>query len=220
MALQDQLYAMYVAKIYPVLVKNDPRYRESMFKAGLGWNPTVVTPASRASFEQEMKMQAWLGASKIDGARSLQPDSIQCKVLDWSMTLYRVAEAGSITPPGIWWFTDQVAKRCRDAAGSEAKKQLEWLRNVLAVCYDWSTFDRIERFTLHANESIPAVLGTGLPMPYYKRDPKVDRETGERVVPEAPPDYWKKQGLWLMGGEQQVVLPWIPVMRIATTDSL
>ena len=207
---------MYVARIYPVLVTNDPRYRESLANAGLGWNPTTVPAAQRASFEQEMKMQSWFAASKIKGAKSLQPGSIKCKVLDWRMTLYRVAEAGSVTPPGVWWFTDQVANRCREAAGTEPKKQLDWLRNVLAVCYDWSKFNRIERFTLHSGESIPAVLGVGLPMPYYSRIPREDPVTGKKEYD----DYWQKKGVWLMGGEQQVVLPWIPVGRIATTQSL
>ena len=63
------------------------------------------------------------------------------------------------------------------------------------------------------------MLGRGLPMPHYKADPYINRETGEHVI-DLPPDYWKKQGEVLMGGELQVVLPWIPELRVAVSDSL
>ena len=109
-----------------------------------------------------------------------------------------------MTAPGIWWFTDTVARRCRDEAGPDLQKRLAWLRNVLAVCFNWSSFDRIER------QRSVCGFETGIPNA---------RKTGERVV-TLPPDYWKRKGEILMGGELQVVLPWVPVGRVAVTDGL
>ncbi|MEO8025687.1 MAG: hypothetical protein ABI823_04415 [Bryobacteraceae bacterium] len=221
MQLQDQLYQLYIAQIYPVLSNNDPVYQQSLFRAGLGWNPAAIPDAHRASFEQEMKMQAWLAQERVEGAKSLAADSIRVKRVDGRMILYRVADSGvPFGNPGIWWFTEKVAERCRAEAGPDPAKRLDWLREVLAVCFNWSKFDRIERFTLHAGETIPAILGRGLPMPHYKVDPYVDRKTGERLMPKLPPDYWKRKSEMLLGGELQIVLPWIPAKRVQITDSL
>ena len=218
-ALAHELHQLYVARIYPVLAQNDPAYQRSLVAAGLGWTGQGVPSQHRDSFTQEMKMQAWLAATKITEAASLDPSTVRTKLIEGSTTLFRISQSGSKSPPGIWWFSDKVAQRCRDEAGPDPQKRLEWLRNVLAVCFNWSRFDRIERCALHAGESIPAVIGRGLPMPYYKVDPYIDRQTGERKV-DLPLDYWQKMGQTLFGGELQTVLPWIPVQRIKFTASL
>ena len=164
-------------------------------------------------------MQAWFAAMRIEEARSLDPDTIRAKALTERQTLYRIAQSGGKTPPGIWWFTEKLAQRCRDEAGADPQERLDWLRDVLAVCFNWSRFDGIERMALHDGESIPAVLGRGLAMPRLKAVPYVDRKTGQKVI-DIPADYWKQEGAMLSGGELQVVLPWIPVNRIAASMTL
>lgn len=218
--LGDALYGIYVSGIFPVLVANDPEYRRCLHAAGLGWHPPVVVPPARLKdFQAVMGVQAWLGARKIEDAQSLAPDTIRVKPLKGPETLYRVAQRGEQAPPGIWWFNETVAQRCRDEAGPDPQKRLEWLRNVLAVCYNWSRFDRIERLRIRRDERIPAVYGEGLPMPHYKLSPYYERGTGRQVV-DMPGDYWKQKGKMLMGGELQVVLPWVPRFRVAETRSL
>jgi len=210
-SLEQSLFDMYVARIYPVLAQNDPAYQRSLVKAGLGWNGTGVLADHRKAFEEEMRVQAWLAVAELRKANSLEPETVRAKLLEGETTLYRVADSSRAgKPPGIWWFSEKVAQRCRDAAGPDPQKRLEWLRNVLAVCFNWSRFDRIERLTLHAGEEIPSIVGKGLEMPYFK--------LGSQEA--APQDYWKKLGLSLLGGELQTVLPWIPVLRIAVTPSL
>jgi hypothetical protein len=217
--LAEQLCGLFQAEIYIVLANNDPEYQRSLANAGLGWNVRSVPDDKRASFDQEMKMRAWMAARRVEEARSLEPGTMRAKILSGPTTLYRVSQKGSKGPVGIWWFSEKVAGRCRTEAGSDGAKQLEWLRNVLAVCFNWSTFDRLERFSLHGGERIPAVLGKGLPMPHYKADPYFDRKTGQRVV-SLPKDYWQQKGNMLLGGELQIVLPWIPVGRVSTTQQL
>lgn len=220
MALADELYRLYIARIYPVLANNDPIYRRSLQKCGVGWNSTTVPPGRQQSFQQEMKMQAWLGAQRIIEARSLEPGSIRAKLLKGPQTLYRVSgNAADQWNPGIWWFSEKVAQRCRDESGPDSQARLSWLRDVLAVCFNWSNFDHLVRFTLHSGEEIPAVSGKGLPMPYNKIDPFIDRKTGQRVV-SIPADYWASKGKTLLGGELQIVLPWIPVQRVQPAPSL
>jgi hypothetical protein len=217
--LAEQLYGLYQAEIYTVLSNNDPEYQRSLANAGLGWNVRSIPAEKRSSFEQEMKMRAWMGARRVEEARSLAPGTMRAKVLTGPTKLYRVSQSGSKGPIGIWWFGEQVAQRCRKEAGGVASQQLEWLRNVLAVCFNWSTFDRVERFSLHSGERIPAVLGKGLPMPHYKVSPYTDRKTGEQVV-DLPVDYWQNKGKMLIGGELQIVLPWIPVHRVSNSGPL
>ena len=220
MTLRDQLYGLYTACIYPVLVHNDPVYQRSLAKTGLGLNPTHIPIDKQDSFKQEMKLQAWLAACKIEDARSLDRDTVLTKLLTGPVTLYRISERGTTARPGIWWFTEKVADRCREEAGPDPQKRLDWLRQVLAVCFNWSRFDQVEQLVLRSGETIPAVVGRGLAMPHYKFEPYIDRETGRRVMDKLPPDYWKKKGEWLLGGELQVVLPWIPVLRVTISSSI
>lgn len=220
MALADELYRLYIARIYPVLANNDPIYSRVLQKCGVGWNASGVAQAHLQSFQQEMKIQAWLGARYILDAASLKPDTIRAKLLLGPQMLYRVS--GNATDQknhGIWWFTEQVAQRCRDEAGPDSQARLQWLRDVLAVCFNWNSFDHIVRFTLHAGEEIPAVLGRGLPMPHYKLDPYIDPKTGVRVV-LIPGDYYTNKGKDLLGGELQVILPWVPVQRVQPANTL
>lgn len=217
--LSGQLFDLYRSEIFPVLANNDPEYQRSLAAAGLGWKVTTVPEEHRASFEEEMKMRAWMGARRVEEAKSLEPGSIRVKVLTGATTLYRVTQKGTQTPPGIWWFSSKLAAECRKEAGSDPARQLEWLRNVLAVCFNWSKFDQVQRFALHGGERIPVVIGTGLPMPYYKADPYVDRKTGQTMI-SLPADYWKRMGQKLLGGELQIVLPWIPVSRVTFADRL
>ncbi len=222
MDLAEQLFGLYARRIYPVLVWNDPVYQACLNKAGLGLTPvSAIPPQHRDSFEQEMKMQSWLAARKVMEARSLDPSTVRAKLLAGQQTIYRVTDdalpSGST---GIWWFNENVAQRCRQECGPDPQKRLEWLRSVLAVCFNFGAFNKIQRLTLHGGEEIPAILGRGLPMPHYKFDPYIDRKTGRQVIAEFPPDYWQKKGQFLLGGELQIVLPWIPVRRVATTASL
>jgi hypothetical protein len=199
-SLNDQLFELYADAVYPVLIESDPVYRRSLAKAGLRDKQKSIPQEKQSSFRNEMRLQSWLAANKIQSANSLAPGSIRAKLISGPLTLYRVSQRGAAAP-GIWWFTEKVARRCRDEAGSESQKQLNWLRNVLAVCFNWSRFDQIERISLWAGESMPAVIGRGLPMPQYKFEPYIDRKTGARVIDELPPDYWKQKGTMLLGGE-------------------
>lgn len=220
-ALANELHRAYSLEVYSVLASNDPVYQRCLKDAGVGWTGRhSVPPEKREAFEEQMRLQASFAAQKVRSARSLDPATIRVKVLSGPFTLYRVADRTSKDPYGIWWFTEKVADRCRREAGLDLQARLEWLRNVLAVCYNWSGFDLIQRLAIHSGERIPAILGKGLPMPHYKVIPFIDRKTGQQVVEQLPPDYWQKKGEMLFGGELQIVLPWIPVRRIATTPSL
>jgi hypothetical protein len=221
-ALAQQLYRLYTAQVYPVLALSDPIYKQSLMRCGLGWNGDGNIGSRRDSFEKEMKIQAWLAAQHISDARSLEPNSIRANLLTGPFTLYRVANSTSKAPPGIWWFTEKVAARCRDEAGPKPQDRLDWLRNVLAVCYNWSAFDKIERLNIRQGESIPVVIGKGLPMPHYKIQPYFDRKTGQQMVtlPDDVKAYWASKGQFLFGGELQTVLPWVPVRRVDSLPSL
>lgn len=219
-ALAQELALAYSREIYPVLAAHDPEYRRCLLNAGVGWtarNP--LPPGKRQAFEETMRVQASLGAIEIRLARSLDPGTVRVKVLEGPMVLYRMADRAAKQPYSIWWFSEKVATRCRREAGPGPEARRDWLRNVLAVCYNWNPFTLVQRLALHGGERIPAVLGKGLPMPYYKLSPQFDRKTGLQIPQPTPRDYWEKKGRMLFGGELQIVLPWIPIGRIApTTD--
>ncbi len=219
MELAGQLSQIYTAKVYPVLARHDPRYRAALKNAGLGWTGTAtMTAIVRKAFEEEMRKHAWYGAREIARTRSLEPSTVRVKLLTGAQTLYRVGDSTRPSSTSIWWFTERVAGRCRMEAGAQPEDRLNWLRNVLAVCYNWSKFDRLEQLQLRAGEELPAILGRGLPMPYHLVQPYIDRKTGETMV-SIPDEYWKRKGQMLFGGELQTVLPWIPTGRVRATPS-
>ncbi len=211
--LERRLFELFTSEIYAVLSAQDPEYKRALSSAGIWSNLKAVPPERRADFEKVMKIRAWLAAQAVVQANSLEPGSVRAKLLEGREMFYRVAAKGSKTPPGIWWFSERVAARCREEAPKQGMSAFDWLREMLAVCFNWSSFDQLERFELRAGERLPAVLGIGKPMPHYK----VDARRGTVTLPA---DYWKRQGQILIGGERQIVLPWVPVGRVQKISSL
>ena len=212
MTLADQLYQMYTARTYPVLLNSDPAYKACLFRSGV--DPSgVITERNRGRFQEEMRVQAWLGLLEIEDSKGLQPDTIRTKVLTGPQVLYR-SVSKSAPRKGIWWFSEKVVARCRKEAALKGQSNSEWLRDALAICFNWSPMDGMQRFHLHTGEEIPAVLGVGSPMPCNSL--KVDKDGKVKI----PLDYWENQKKMLLGGEQQIVLPWIPISRVMPTSLL
>lgn len=211
--LERRLFELYTAEIYPVLAAHDPEYKRALALCGIWANVKTVAPERRADFEKVMKMWARIGAQWLLQMNSLEAASIRAKLLEGKEVMYRVTSANSKAPIGRWWFSERVAARCREEAPKKGMTQLEWLREMLAVCKNWNrSFDQLERLELRRGESLPAVLGIGKAMPYYK----LDHKNWEN----APDDYWKRQGQVLEGGERQIVLPWVPAGRVQKVSSL
>lgn len=211
--LENRLLELFTTEIYPVLATHDPEYRRSLAAIGIWSNVRSVPPQKAEAFAKEMKLRAWLAAQAIVQANSLEPGSVRAKLLEGHETFYRVASKGSKAPTGVWWFSERVAARCRQEAPKAGLTPLDWLREMLAVCFNWSSFDQLESFELQKHERLPAILGIGKPMPHYK----VDTRRGTVTL---PPDYWKRQGQILLGGERQIVLPWVPAGRVKKISSL
>lgn len=211
--LERRLYELYTAEIYPVLATQDPEYRRALSAIGIWSNVREVPAEKRGAFEKEMKLRAWLAAQAVVQANSLEVGSVRAKLIEGREVFYRVASKGSKAPVGVWWFSERVAAKCREEAPKAGMTAFEWLREMLAVCFNWSSFDQLESFELKAGESLPAILGIGKPMPHYK----VDARRGSVSLPA---DYWKRAGQVLAGGERQIVLPWVPAGRVRKLSSI
>ena len=210
MTLEYQLYQMYVARTYPVLLNSDPSYKACLFRSGV--DPSgLITIANRDNFQREMRMQAWLGAREIEKSKGLEPHTIRTKILAGPQILYRCVNKGA-THTGIWWFSEKVAARCRKEADAKGQSRTEWLRNALAVCYNWNDMDGMQRISLHVGEEIPAVLGVGAAKPFNLLS------ISNKGKVEIPKDYWENLRKTLLGGESQIVLPWIPESRVMPTS--
>jgi len=215
--LSDELFAIYRTGLNRCLQRYDEMYGKALERAGLHKYATTLPEDKRQAFEDAMRVYAWLGAKVVHDANSLIPSTIHAGVIAGPVNIYRVSQRGD-DRPGIWWFGETVALRCRQEAGSTGADQLEWLRNLLAVCFNWSTFDQFQRIQIPTGLQVPAVFGKGAPMPYYMGKPYQDK-IGRRVS-DWPKDYWQQKGRMLLGGESQIVLPWVPHRIITPIQQL
>lgn len=221
--LTEQLYNRYTAKIYKLLADHDPVYQRALANCGLGGmgsRGTADMAKNPEAFQTEMRKHASYAANAILAAKGLEPSSIRTDVLKGPETLFRVGDQSrSMSAYGVWWFKQKVANKCRTAvppgSGPNPAAQLDWLRNVLAVCYNWSDFNQFFRVSIRSDEELPIVMGKGTPQPYYSPP-----STRSGYPVSLPPDYWKKKGVELFGNEIQIVLPWVPQGRITKTASL
>ncbi len=219
--LTQQLYKLYTAEVYSVLADDCPSYQKTLRSAGSSWNDKgnlVLTQPNR--FKDEMRLQADLAARYIRDENSMEPATMKVKNLQGPLKLFRGESSSGKSSLRSWWFSETVVTHCRKEAGSNPKDQLNWLRNALAVCFNWSNFDKLVFIYLKRGETIPAVTGRALAMPYYRIEPYIDRKTGEHLIKAYPKDYWEKLGHIFSGGERQTLLPWVPTRRAKRIDSL
>jgi hypothetical protein len=195
---------------------HDDHYRHALEMAGLSGHIAPQVPLhKRKNFEAVMRFQAHLAADALRDAASLQLASARVFVLQGPATLYRLWDSASPgARAGVWWFDEDTLHRARVEAAVVKAPLLAWLRQALAVCYNFSRLDRALVLNLHAQDALPAVQAAGLAMPHYQFKPYIRPDTGERVIDELPLDYWQQKGKMLFGGAIQTILPWIPKTKM------
>jgi len=111
----------------------------------------------------------------------------------------------------FFWFTEDLLRESQRQAGGKKSDRLEWLRQQMAVAYNWSLCDRIAIMRLGPGDEILAVEAEGLPMRGVTIRP------GDREV-RLPADYWKnfaKYAKPLPGGAPQLFLFLVPPSHVS-----
>ena len=205
--VETDLARMLAAKIYPGLL-TDAVYRKFLTFAGFGpafpQDLKSVSPALRENLAKAAGMQAHIAVAEVAKSGGLEESTSCAKLISGPVTLYRFWDFGAPERRvGVWWFHRNVIDACKQHAGKPAADRLSWLREHLAVCFDWSQMDRIDTLSLTAAGELPAIEGTGAPMRVYSAAALPSGKV-------ASPDYWANLGRYFPGGLKQIVLPFIP----------
>jgi hypothetical protein len=198
------------ARIYSGLL-TDAVYRKFLSFAGFGPAfPTdlkSVAPALRENLAKAAKMHAHIAVQEVAKSGGLEESTSCAKLITGPVTLYRFWDSSAAARRvGVWWFHRSVIDACKLHAGRSADDRQAWLREHLAVCFDWSKMDRLDTLELSAASDLPAIEGTGAPMRAYSAAALPSGRATSK-------DYWANLGKYFPGGLKQIVLPFIPTVR-------
>ncbi len=203
--LVDELSERIHSRLLP-----DPGYSELLRAAGLRVSmtgPNVLDRAAKDRLREAVARRMHLLFGSIVSLRVIDPNSLRFAMLA-DGSYYRAANASDPTSlSGMWWFDQSTWERCGREAGSSDRARIDWLHEKLAVCYDWSTCDRIVRIETSALHPIPALLALGT---------AVTRVSSPGMYGATLPGIGHQSTIHggLNGGVMQIILPFVPRRHI------
>ena len=203
------------ARVYPALLE-DEVYRAFLVLAGANLGQLgdySIPPRLQTSFRTAAKIRAHIIVAEIEKSGAIQEKSAGAKLCK-GVTLYRLWDASSaVRRVGVWWFEPSVIECCKQSTPRSPEIRKQWLREHLAVSIDWSKLNRIDTITLTEKSAIPAIVGTGEPMPVYSADAVSTKSSSSKPLPKAkttPKKYFDSLGKYFPGGLRQTILPFVP----------
>jgi hypothetical protein len=205
--VETDLEKMLAARIYPGLL-TDAVYRKFLTFAGFGPSfPRDLNSLQRENLAKAARMQAHIAVAEVSKSGGLVESMSCAKLLKGPLTLYRFWDSKAPERRiGVWWFYRDVIDTCKQRAGKSVGERLSWLRENLAVAFDWSAMDRIDTLSVTAADELPAIEGTGARMRVYSAAAISSGKVAGK-------DYWPNLGKYFPGGVKQVILPFIPQAR-------
>ncbi len=210
--VENDLAKLLTTRAFPSLAA-EPAYQELFRRAGFpGKLPTdlaLLPPQKRADLEQAARMTAQLLRLELEKANSLRERRAKVEVIEGPITLYRAWSNRHGNRVRSWWFSPHLLEAALGDAGHDRAKTLAWLRDRLAVSFDFGDCDRLAQLQLGPNSAVPCVAAWGLPMPGFtpnalKQDPTIPL-----------PEYFAKRAITLQGQKTQYFLPYVPASRVS-----
>jgi hypothetical protein len=201
---------MLSSKLYPSLFGNKD-YEEFLGLSGIRppypANASSLTPAQQERLLQNAHLRANLLSLELDGLQALKTAKATTVEITGPSPIYRLCNS-QVTGSEFrfFWFTEDLLMRSMHEGGTSKKMRLQWLREHLAVSYNWSRCDRLARMRLKKTDALLAVKADGLPMRGVEIRP-TDRSV------RLPGDYFtnhKKYSTILPGGDPQLFLYLLP----------
>ncbi len=130
-------------------------------------------------------------------------------MLNGPLALYRLWSNKDQNRIGPWWFAASLLQQARQEANGDRGTTISWLRDRLAISFDFGACDRLAVMNLGPSSALPAIAAWGLPMPQYTAK-------ALQTDPDIPlPDYFAKRRLVFQGQKMQYFLPFVPATRVA-----
>lgn len=208
------------SKIYPTLF-DSPDYCDFLKISGMvrpfPRDIAAVPVGQRNSLAENAKLRANLLMLELQQLASLR--QAKARAIELKPPLYRhLYRLWNSKVKGnelkYFWFTEDILRESHRQAGNNKNDRIEWLRQQMAVPYNWSLCDRMARLRLGPGDEILAVEAEGLPMRGVTIRPG-DREIR---LPRDPTHYWKnfdKYAKPLPGGAPQLFLFLVPPSHVS-----
>jgi hypothetical protein len=216
--VQADLEKLISAKIYPALLE-DAVYRSFLVSAGVKLGAVgdgAVPAALRKNFQTAAKIRAHIIVGEIEKSRALDEDTAGTKLCRGPLTMYRLWDSDAPERRvSVWWFEPNVIDVCKKSTPRSAEVRKNWLREHLAVPLDWSKLNRIDYISLKADDELPAIVGSGRPMPRWSPQAVSTRASASSssslpMAKTTPKEYFDNFGKSFPGGIRQTILPFIP----------
>ena len=208
--------------------RTDGRVDPGFAQAQSGWRSSVpmktplkihssvqqLPPAVRANLDSAARMCAQLAVMDVSALGALRERRAKAIVLDGPVSLYRMWDSSSDNRTRHWWFSENLFNLASSQSAAANQSTRDWLRDRLAVSFNFGSCDRISTLRFGAGTAVPAVEAWGLPMPQYSR---ITRNADGASSGEAGRDYWDKYDAIFQGEKTQYFLPFVPPDRIQDT---
>jgi hypothetical protein len=216
--VQADLAKLLAARIYPALLE-DAVYRSFLVFAGVELSQLgdySIPRTLRKNFDTAAKIRAHIIVTEIEKSGAVKEDTAGAKICAGPLRLYRLWDSGAPDKrEGVWWFEPKVIDVCKKSTPRSPDARKKWLREHLAVSLDWSKLNRIDYISLTADDELPAIVGSGKPMPVYSPDAVSTKQSATPTKPlpmakTTPKEYFDSFGKFFPGGVRQTILPFIP----------
>jgi hypothetical protein len=170
-----------------------------------------LSPAERDKLLNAAQVCVSMLLLEVQGKGSLFENDARALGLEGTRKLYRLWDSTDRNRTRHWWFSEQLLRTAALECKSSKMKVKDWLRDKLAISFNFGKCDRFSEMVLCISEALPAIEAKGLSMPQYA---SWQTDANKNQVHLAYPDYWKKYGQRFQGNEYQYFLPFVPPDRI------
>lgn len=170
-----------------------------------------LPPAIHSRLETAARLCAQLFILELNTLGALRERRSKAVVIEGQMTLYRIWDSTMDNRIRHWWFSEHLLNLAAAQSAIARQSVRDWLRDRLAVSFNFGACDQISKLTLAGRAALPAIEAWGLPMPQRSR---ITRDAGGKTIGTADKDYWDKLGETFQGQKTQYFLPFVPPDRV------
>jgi hypothetical protein len=153
-------------------------------------------------------MCAQLFVMDLNALGALRERRAKALVIEGPMTLYRIWDSKMDNRTRHWWFSEHLFNLTAAQSAIAKQSVRDWLRDRLALSFNFGACDRISKLTLAGRAALSAIEAWGLPMPQYS---PITRDASGKTTGTADKDYWDKRGStfrrFRVSGSKDAVFP-------------
>jgi hypothetical protein len=182
-------------KLLPALERAQSDWGKSIPMRNPGLNlrsSTAALPnAQQSRLETAARMCAQLLLMNVISSGSLREQRAKAVVLEGPTTLYRLWDSKEKNQMRNWWFSQHLWNLAVTHSSAAKQSLRDWLRDRLAISFDFGRCDRVSKLVLGQGIALPAIEAWGLPMPQHgstNTGPMFQGHKTQYFLPFVPPE--------------------------------